>query len=64
MTEMQEELEQERINMRDKLKACEECIETIKDLLPREKDKLSKRDLEGLVEEIKFLVEEINNEFF
>lgn len=58
----EEEIEQERINKEDKLKALEECIERIKELLVVELNNLE--DYQGLVEEISDLVKEINDEFY
>lgn len=58
----EEEIEQERINKEDKLKALEECIERIKELLEVELNNLE--DYQGLVEEISYLVKEINDEFY
>ena len=58
----EEEIEQERINKEDKLKALEECIEKIKELLEVELNNLE--DYQGLVEEISYLVKEINDEFY
>lgn len=58
----EEEIEQERINKEDKLKALEECIERIKELLEVELNNLE--DYQGLVEEISHLVKEINDEFY
>lgn len=57
----QEELEEERIKKNEKLEAYETCIETIKGLLPTTTQCLSRECLEGLVEEIKYYVEELKN---
>lgn len=59
----EEELEQERIDQRDKLAAYEKCVEMITDLLPKENENLSKKELEGLVEEINFMIGELEDAY-
>lgn len=57
----EEELEEERIKKNEKLEAYDTCIETIASLLPKTCQCLSREYLEGLVEEIKYYIEELND---
>lgn len=58
-----EEIEQERLKQKEKLEKYEKCVEMIKDLLPKTNEHLTHENLEGLVEEIKYLIGELEDAY-
>lgn len=61
MSDQKQAIEEERIKNKEKLESLEKCVESIKELLKTDIESLE--DYQGLVEEIKNVIGELENAY-